>query len=118
MFGRRPAYADRTRPAMGDRRRGTVDSRGSGRASAARAVRMIASAVVTFIVIGILLEVLDANRSNSLVEVFTDIARWLVGPFDNLFRVAGDNWSVVINWGIAAIVYSVIGGFIAKLLLR
>jgi hypothetical protein len=83
----------------------------------ARAIGAITSAVVGVIVIAILLVVLEANPSNDIVIAFTDAARWLVGPFHDLFRLDGD-WRTIVNWGLAALVYSFIGrllaGFIAR----
>jgi hypothetical protein len=82
----------------------------------ARIVRMAASIVAGVIVVGILLYVLGANQSNGVVSTVMDAARWLVGPFDGLFHLSSAKWEIAVNWGIAAIVYSVIGSLIARLL--
>ena len=54
----------------------------------ARIVRLVTSLVVALIVIGILLVVLGANESNSIVSTLLDGARWLVTPFKNVFHLS------------------------------
>lgn len=83
----------------------------------ARVVSLITMIVVGIIVIGILLVVLNANMSNDIVSTIHDWANWLVGPFKDLFSLKGDK-NVVVNWGVAAIVYAIVGSFIARLLRR
>jgi hypothetical protein len=84
----------------------------------ARLVRLITSIVVAVIVAGILLVVLEANMSNSIVSNINDAARWLVGPFENVFSLSNPKTEVAVNWGLAAVVYSIVGGVIASLLAR
>jgi hypothetical protein len=88
------------------------------RASVARVVTLIATVVALILVAGILLIVLEANRSNEIVQVVHDAAKWLAGPFDGLFNLAKHKVEVAVNWGIAAVVWYAIGRFIARLLLR
>ena len=45
-------------------------------------------------------------------------AGWLAEPFDNLFKLDGHKENVAVNYGLAAVVYAVVGGFIARLLRR
>jgi hypothetical protein len=82
----------------------------------ARVVRTATSVVAAVIVVGILLYVLSANRSNDIVSAVLDASRWLVGPFDNLFALDSAKAQVAVNWGIAAVVYWLIGTLIARLL--
>jgi hypothetical protein len=109
-------------------RRGTTSRTGAG-ATAGRAARkglwglarivsLITTVVVGLIVIGILLKVLGANESNQIVDWLVDAARWLAGPFKNIFDVGGQKATIAVNWGLAALVYALIGGFIARLLRR
>lgn len=79
---------------------------------------LIGSVVAGLIVLGILLVVLDANPRNDIVEWLTDAARWLAGPFKDLFTIENRDWRVVVNWGLAAIVYMFISRVIARLLAR
>jgi hypothetical protein len=91
---------------------------GSGLATLGRVVSAIASIVAAIIVAGILLKVLGANPSNDIVSWVLDAARWLVGPFKGLFSIADADLRVVVNWGLAALVYLLIGRLIARLLTR
>ena len=106
MFGR-PAYVDRY-PA----------EELAARASIARVVMTIVNVIVGIIVVGILLVVFDANQANDLVRAVTDAAQWLVGPFRNVFSIDDSHWRIVVNWGLAAIVYSALGHVIARLIVR
>ena len=55
----------------------------------ARIVRLVAMIVAGVLVAGILLFVLGANQSNGIVSAVMDAGRWLAGPFDGLFSMAG-----------------------------
>jgi hypothetical protein len=84
----------------------------------ANLVRAITAIVVGIIVIAIALVLLGANQSNDLVDWFRDAGSWLAGPFRHIFDVGGDKADIAVNWGIAAVVYGVVGGFVASLLAR
>jgi hypothetical protein len=88
------------------------------RASLARAVTLVAALAAAILVLGILLVVLEANRSNDLVRVVRDAAQFLAGPFDGLFSLERNKVEVAVNWGIAAVVWFVLGRLIARLILR
>ncbi len=83
----------------------------------ARIVSLITAIVVGLIVIGIVLVLLKANTSNQIVSFFHDTAKTLVGPFKDVFSIKGRKGTAV-NWGLAAIVYAIVGGFIVRLLRR
>ena len=87
----------------------------SARAGAARAITLLTVAVVLAIVIGIVLVVLEANPSNDIVTFFTDVAEFLVGPFEDLFTLKDNKAETAVNWGLAAVVYLIIGRLIATL---
>jgi hypothetical protein len=82
----------------------------------ARVVRLIVAIVVLILVAGIVLVVLKANPANMIVADVHDAARWLAGPFDGIFSFHNARVAVAVNWGLAAVVYAVVGGFIARLL--
>jgi hypothetical protein len=84
----------------------------------ARIVRLVTAAVVGLLVVGILLVVLEANASNDVVNWLLDAARFLAGPLDDVFKLDSHKARVAVNWGLAAVVYSVIGGLIVRLLRR
>jgi hypothetical protein len=88
------------------------------RASLARFVILVASAVALVLVAGILLVVLEANRSNDIVHAVRDAASFLAGPFDGLFTLDSNKAEKAVNWGIAAVVWYAIGRLIARMLLR
>ena len=84
----------------------------------ARIVRLLVTIVVAIIVAAIVLRVLSANPSNVIVRDIHDVAKTLVGPFNNLFSISNAKLAIVVNWGIAAVVYAIVGGFIARLIAR
>jgi hypothetical protein len=84
----------------------------------ARLIRLVTAGVVAVIVAAILFKVLGANASNDVVSTITDWARWLVGPFKSLFEFDNAKTEVAVNWGLAAVVYALVGGLIASLLAR
>jgi hypothetical protein len=121
--GRASAVDTDQRPVRGRRRegRGRRDAsgdRGSARGASllARVVHLVVSIIVVIIVAGIVLVVLKANPTNSIVSTIHDWAQSLVGPFDGMFSFHNADIAVAVNWGIAAIVYLIVGGLIARLL--
>lgn len=84
----------------------------------ARLVRLVTALVVGVIVVGIVLHLLDANESNAIVSAVYDVAGWLVDPFKGLFSLDEQKAQIAVNWGIAALVYAIVGGLIASLLAR
>jgi len=84
----------------------------------ARAVRLATLVVVAVIVVGILIHVLDANTSNAIVSFFDDVASWLTKPFHGFFSPDGEKARIALNWGLAAVVYAIVGTLIARLLAR
>ena len=84
----------------------------------ARIVRAVATVIVALIVAAIVLRVLGANASNSVVSDIHSWAKFFVGPFDGIFSIRGAKLNMAVNWGVAAIVYAVVGGFIARLIAR
>jgi hypothetical protein len=80
----------------------------------ARVVQLVVSIVVLIIVAGILLVVLKANPANSIVSDVHEWARSLAGPFDGMFSFHSANVAIAVNWGIAAVVYLLAGGLIAR----
>ena len=82
----------------------------------ARIVRIVTALVVAFIVVGIALHLLDANSGNALVGFVYDVAGWLVSPFKGLFSPSDAKLKIAVNWGIAAVVYGIVGGLTARLL--
>jgi hypothetical protein len=91
---------------------------GSVMVAIARLVRLIVGLVVLVIVAAIVLRVAGANPGNVIVKDVHDVARALVGPFKNVFTIKNPKASIAANWGLAAVVWLVVGGLIAKLIAR
>jgi hypothetical protein len=104
------------------RRRDRAGSRGSvlgaGRGLLVRIVQLVVSVVVLIIVAGILLVVLKANPTNTVVSDVHSWARSLAGPFDGIFSFRNAHTAIAVNWGIAAVVYLLVAGLITRLIGR
>ena len=83
-----------------------------------RLVLIVTALVVGAIVLGILLVVLEANLDNPVASFLHSVAEWLVTPFKALFTLKQEKIQVAVNWGVAAIVYLVVGILIARLVTR
>ena len=81
-------------------------------------VSFITSVILGFLLIGILLVLLEANRGNEIVNFVLNGGEFFAEPFDNIFSPDGLKAKVALNWGIAALVYGFIGGLIATHLRR
>jgi hypothetical protein len=88
------------------------------RASLARAVILLTSLIALVLILAIVLTVLEANRSNDIVQVVRDAAGVLAGPFDNLFKLDSNKAERAVNWGLAAVVWLALGRLVARLLVR
>ena len=84
----------------------------------ARVIELVVAVVAVIIAIGVLLVVLEANPSNDIVDLIHDAARWLVGPFKDFFTLDDRKLEVAVNWGLALLVYVLVGRGIASLLRR
>ena len=84
----------------------------------ARIVRLVATLIAALIVVAIVLRVLGANPGNSIVSTIHDAARAFVGPFKDIFSIKDAKLAIAVNWGLAAVVYLVVGGLIASLIRR
>ena len=84
----------------------------------ARVVRLITSVIVGLIVVGILLVLLEANRDNAIVDWLVGAGDYLSQPFHGTFTPDGRKAQVAVNWGLAAVIYAIVGGLIARMLRR
>ncbi|HUA02878.1 MAG TPA: hypothetical protein VMB27_03175 [Solirubrobacteraceae bacterium] len=85
----------------------------------ARLVRLVATVVALVIVVGGALFLLGANQSNTIVHDIHTAASWLVGPFKNVFSFSGHpKTTLAANWGLAALVWLLVGHLIASLIAR
>jgi hypothetical protein len=84
----------------------------------ARLIRTLAGLIALVIVAAIVLFVVGANSGNVIVRDVHDVAAWFVGPFKGLFSIHKAKLAMIVNWGLAAVVYLIVGHFIATLLAR
>lgn len=84
----------------------------------ARIVSLITSIVVGLIVVAIVLILLEASRSNGIVDALVSAGERLSNPFHGIFSLDTHKATVAVNWGLAALVYALVGGFVARLLRR
>jgi hypothetical protein len=82
----------------------------------ARVVDIVVAIVAAIIAIGVLLVVLEANPANDIVDAVLDAARWLAGPFEDFFTLDDAKLEVAVNWGLALVVYVLVGRVLSALL--
>jgi ABC-type thiamin/hydroxymethylpyrimidine transport system permease subunit len=117
---RRTESAESSEGEAGAGRAGWADrGRGAGASLLrllARLVWLVASILAAVIGVGIVFVVFDANERNIIVSQVTDWARALVGPFHGIFRFRPPEVAIAVNWGLALVVYLIVGAIIAGLL--
>ncbi|MDX6281577.1 MAG: hypothetical protein QOH03_2648 [Kribbellaceae bacterium] len=73
-------------------------------------VWLIAVIAAALLALGALFTALDqTNQSNEIVKWVLERGHDLVGPFKDLFRLETAKNTLLVNWGIAALVYLIIG---------
>ncbi|MEU6124120.1 hypothetical protein [Streptomyces sp. NPDC047123] len=93
----------------------TRQSHGS---TAGRVIALVADIMAVILGLWILMYLLDANRANDLVQLVHDVARWLAGWSHDLFTFDEEWARVVAGYGLAAIVYLLVGHALAGRLRR
>jgi hypothetical protein len=124
-----PAPASSEPSAAETRRRRSPETKAKAKATIATVRTKLASLVwlvavvcALFLAVGALLVALKANQDNSIVKFVLDGADALDGPFsrDNgIFTFAGKDAatkSALVNWGLAAVVYLVIGKILDRII--
>lgn len=82
---------------------------------AARIVTAVFGVIVAIIVLHLAFVLLSANGDNPLVGFIAGVAGWFAWLFKDMFTVADDKVQAVINYGLAALVYLLVGGLIRGL---
>ena len=109
----------------GNRKKKSLDAtQAAVRSTIARVVRIVFAVLAGILALGAVLVVLrdNVNEQNAIVTFITDVADAISGPFsrdDGIFDFSGKNAAAknaLVNWGIAAIVYLVIGRLLAGLI--
>jgi hypothetical protein len=108
------AAAGTSRTGAGHGRSGAPANR--GRLILARVIGAIAAIVALILLLGIVLVLLKANPANAVVEIVRDAASWLAGPLEGMFDLKRKRTEVAVNWGVAAVVWFVLGRLLARLI--
>ena len=90
-----------------------MSSRYSGN-QAAVVITILADVAAAILGLWILLYVLGANRANELVKFVHSSADWLAGWSRDLFILETDWLRILINYGLAAVVYLALAYAVAK----
>src|ERR1700686_1610752 len=122
-YRRRATRGDEAAPPAGPSAGRTAAARGAWAVGSvmlafARLVRLVVGLIVLVIVAAIVLKLLSANPGNTIVRDIHDAGSTLVGPFKNVFSIHNAKTSLAANWGLAAVIYLIVGGFIASLIAR
>ncbi|WP_369243689.1 hypothetical protein [Streptomyces sp. R41] len=88
-------------------------SRRYGGNPAGTVILLIADITALILILWIAFYLFDANTANSTVSWVHDAANWLSGWSHNLFTIHSDNWRTVVNYGLPAVVYLLIGHAVA-----
>lgn len=115
-LSRRRAYAWRTRNAGA----AAVGSAGAGVLLIARLVMTAASLIALLILLAIVLRDVDANASNTVVKGIHEGANFFAGAFTGMIRFGSSHpkRAITVNWGIALLVYLIVGGVLSSLIAR
>ncbi|HZX01597.1 hypothetical protein [Kribbella sp.] len=78
---------------------------------------LIAVLAAAVLALGALFTALDqTNQSNEIVRWILERGHDLVGPFKDLFRLQTAKNTLLVNWGIAALVYLIAGKIVEKII--
>jgi hypothetical protein len=87
----------------------------TGRYGAARVITGIGALFALFEVVFILLVLFGANAGNAFYKFIQGIAVPLALFFPGLFTIQNQDWAVIVTYGLAAIFWLLVTGFIARL---
>ena len=88
----------------------------SGRSTAVRVVTGIGAVFAVIEVIYILMILMGANQANAFFGFIKSLAEPLALFFPGLFPLSNPDLAVLLNYGLAAVFWLVVTGFIARLL--
>ncbi|MEU9212199.1 hypothetical protein AB0D27_30745 [Streptomyces sp. NPDC048415] len=99
---------------QGHSRRYGGAAEGSGAQRAALVIHTIADIAALFLGLWILLYLLDANQANVFVEFVKNVADGLAWWSQDIFTMDTDGLRVLLNYGLPAVIYLLIGHGIAS----
>ena len=112
---RRRGVAWRTRDAGA----AAVGTAGAGVLLIARLVMLAATLIALLIALAIVLRDVDATASNTIVKGIHEGANFFAGAFTGLIRFNGHpKRAITVDWGIALLVYLIVGGVVSRLIAR
>jgi hypothetical protein len=92
---------------------------GSGVILLARLVMTAAMLIALLIALAIVLRDVDANQSNTIVKGIHEGANFFAGAFTGLITFSGHpKRAITVDWGIALMVYLLVGALIASMIAR
>ena len=117
--GNKPAGPNSAAGAGSGKGKQALTSVGSGvrkvRNLIASLIWLIAVLAAAVLALGALFTALDqTNQSNEIVRWVLERGHDLVGPFKDLFRLETAKNTLLVNWGIAALVYLIAGKIIER----
>jgi len=89
-----------------------------GSHAVANLVRAVTGTIVTIFVLHVLFTVLQANQGNEFVSFIYSAAKIFVLGLGDVFTPRDATAGVVLNYGLAALVYLVIGQLVIRMLRR
>lgn len=111
--------AERTRTVERTEERTTSRGNGDGLqkvlATVWRISRLVLIALALLMVLAIAFLILPANEDNVIVSNVLDWADTVAGPFRDVFNADDEDRRRIYNYGLAAVVYFVIGSIVGKL---
>jgi hypothetical protein len=87
----------------------------TGRYGATRVITGIGGLFALIEVVFILLVLFGANAGNAFYKFVQSIANPLALFFPGLFTIQNADWAVIVTYGLAAVFWLVVTGFIARL---
>jgi hypothetical protein len=92
---------------------------GAGVLLLARLVMAVASLIALLILLAIVLRDVDASANNTIVKGIHEGANFFAGAFTGLIRFNGHpKRAITVDWGIALLVYLIVGGFVSSVVAR
>jgi hypothetical protein len=85
---------------------------------AAAVIMGLATIIAAILVLDIALVYLGANGDNDIVHFFMQLGSFFATPFKHMFSEPTEKREILVNWGIAAIGYMIIGAILARLFRR
>jgi hypothetical protein len=89
-----------------------------GANTVAAIIRVVVGVIVTIFVLHVLFVVLHANRGNDFVSIIYMLAKTFVLGLGDVFTPRDAMLGVALNYGLAALIYLVLGQLVVKALQR